>query len=308
MKSAARAIVTTNLNIKPYEKVLVVTDTKLMRIGQLIFDAAREVSVHTLLAAMEPTGRHGAEPPDEIAKLMKSSDVVIAPTYFSLTHTKARRDACDAGTRVATMPRVQAVSFTKGALTADYNEVKKLCEKMHAAIRDKTILRIRSQKGTDVTMEIGRHRFDKDTGVLHNKGDFGNLPAGEVDTAPNERTTNGRIVFDFFSDFGKNVEITVQDGYVQSVKNSSELEKVFSELGKKAKNIAEIGIGCNPKALLIKNVLEYEKILGTIHIALGNNMSYGGRIDVPFHEDGVILEPTLIADGKVLIQNGKWRI
>ncbi len=308
MKYAAHAIVTTNLNIKPWEKVLIITDTKMLNIGKLIFDAAKQVSVHSIMTVMEPTGRHGAEPLQEIAEIMKSSNVVIAPTYYSLSHTKARREANKAGARIATMPQVPKISFTKGGLTADYKEVKNLCEKMYAHLRGKKMLRVKSMNGTDVTMEVGKYLLEPDTGILHNKEDFGNLPAGEVSTAPTEGTTNGKIVFDYFGDFGKKVELDVRNGFVETVKNSKELEGVFSQLGKNSRSIAELGLGCNPKSLLINNVLEYEKIFGTVHIALGNNISYGGKVDVPIHQDGLVLEPTLIADGKVLIQNGKWRV
>jgi len=44
--------------------------------------------------------------------------------------------------------------------------------------------------------------------------------------------------------------------------------------------------------------------MGTIHIALGNNVSMGGSINVPIHLDGVIKKPTVFLDGKKLMENG----
>jgi leucyl aminopeptidase (aminopeptidase T) len=58
-------------------------------------------------------------------------------------------------------------------------------------------------------------------------------------------------------------------------------------------NIAEFGIGTNDHATRLDNILESEKILGTIHIALGDNSSFGGKIKTPFHQDFVFLKPTV---------------
>ena len=90
------------------------------------------------------------------------------------------------------------------------------------------------------------------------------------------------------------------------MEGSERLEKEVNEIGKMARNIAEIGIGTNPKARVIGNILEDEKVFGTVHIAIGNNLSFGGSVDVPLHVDGIILNPTLEADGEVLIKDGKW--
>ncbi|MFZ8830027.1 MAG: aminopeptidase, partial [Candidatus Aenigmatarchaeota archaeon] len=82
------------------------------------------------------------------------------------------------------------------------------------------------------------------------------------------------------------------------------LEKIFRELGEKARQIAEFGIGTNPKAKIIGNILEDEKVFGTCHFALGNNVNFGGNNDVSFHLDGIIEKPTIIVDGKEIMRNG----
>lgn len=76
--------------------------------------------------------------------------------------------------------------------------------------------------------------------------------------------------------------------------------------GEKAYRVAELGIGLNPKAKIIGLVLEDEKVLGTVHIALGNNLSFGGDNDVPLHLDGVILKPDIYVDGKKIMSRGKF--
>ncbi|MCK4520976.1 MAG: aminopeptidase, partial [Nanoarchaeota archaeon] len=77
---------------------------------------------------------------------------------------------------------------------------------------------------------------------------------------------------------------------------------------KNAYSVAELGIGTNNKAKITGNILEDEKAMGTAHIALGNNKSYEGKIDVPIHVDGVFFKPTIIVDDKKIMENGKLLI
>ncbi len=49
------------------------------------------------------------------------------------------------------------------------------------------------------------------------------------------------------------------------------------------RNIAELGIGCNPKAVVTGNVLEDEKV--GLHIAYGMSTHLGGKVKSDVHSD-----------------------
>ena len=83
---------------------------------------------------------------------------------------------------------------------------------------------------------------------------------------------------------------------------------MLDKVGKKARNIAEFGIGTNDSARLSGILLEDEKVMGTVHLALGNNVTMGGSVNVPMHVDGVIKKPTVYLDGKLLMDKGKLLI
>jgi leucyl aminopeptidase (aminopeptidase T) len=83
---------------------------------------------------------------------------------------------------------------------------------------------------------------------------------------------------------------------------------MLQPMGKMAFNIAELGIGTNDQAIVTGAILEDEKVMGTVHIALGNNISMGGTCDVGIHLDGVILAPTVSVDGKLIMERGKLKI
>jgi len=79
----------------------------------------------------------------------------------------------------------------------------------------------------------------------------------------------------------------------------------LSNYEKEAKNIAEFGVGTNPKAKVSGNILEDEKVFGTIHIALGSNYDFGGQVKAPIHLDGIIKTPTVLVDEKYLFKEGR---
>ena len=60
------------------------------------------------------------------------------------------------------------------------------------------------------------------------------------------------------------------------------MRKFFSE-NETRRNIAELGIGCNPNAVITGNVLEDEKV--GLHIAYGMSTHLGGKIKSDMHLD-----------------------
>lgn len=82
------------------------------------------------------------------------------------------------------------------------------------------------------------------------------------------------------------------------------------EVNLKARNVAEISIETNNKALVVNNVLESEKIFRSLYNAFGANFGFGGKVNAGFHTDAIILKPTLIGINKsgsetIIIENGK---
>jgi leucyl aminopeptidase (aminopeptidase T) len=68
--------------------------------------------------------------------------------------------------------------------------------------------------------------------------------------------------------------------------------------------VAEIGFGMNTGASISGRMLEDEGVFGTLHIGIGNNLSYGGDNATPIHIDLIMKKPTYIVDGKIIYQDG----
>ena len=254
-----------------------------------------------------PVGReNGEEPPKKIAEEMLKYDVILLITTKSLSHTQARRNA-SLRARIASMPNISEDMMSR--LDVDYNQMRERIEKIADILTKGNKVRILTDIGTNITMDIPG-KGETDTGIYINKGDFGNLPAGEAAVLP--RNSNGFFIVDAtFAGTGKldkPIKITVKDNYAVKIEGGEAAKKllnIINNFGEKARNIAELGIGTNDKAKITGLTLEDEKVLGTAHIALGNNKSYGGEVDVPLHLDGVFYNPTIFVDKKKIMDKGK---
>jgi leucyl aminopeptidase (aminopeptidase T) len=164
-------------------------------------------------------------------------------------------------------------------------------------------IRVKTPNGTSIRFSKRGRKAISDTGILTKKGSFGNLPAGEVFLAPVEETANGKLVVEWgpTRQLESPVTLTVKDGCVVDISGGDKyVEYLRMKLSERKENgnIAELGIGTNDAAKRPDNILESEKILGTVHIALGDNSSFGGKVKTPFHQDFVFFMPTVTLIGK----------
>ena len=300
------------MGTQPNESVLIVTDEFKKKIGYSLFQNAKRLGHESLFIEMKSKEMHGQEPIHQVAELMKMFDVVLCPTAKSLTHTNARRNASALGARIATFPGITEEIMIRG-LNADYNRIAALTIKLQEILNDVNIVRVTTPLGTDITMDITGRKALPSKGLFHKKGESGNLPTGEAYIAPLEGKSNGVFFVDGSMASlgvvkGKPIGIEVKDGFAVNISGGSQakkLDETLNKFGNLSRNIAEFGIGTNHKAKLSGVLLEDEKVMGTIHIALGDNKSMGGNVDIPIHLDGVVKKPTVFFDGKMIMKNGK---
>jgi aminopeptidase len=298
--------------VKKNEKILVVTDEIKREIGYSLYMNAIRLGYKALLVEMKSGKIHGEEPSDEVAHLMQQFDVVLIPTAKSLTHTDARRNASKKGARIATFPGITKEVMIRG-LNADYKKIDKLSTKLAVILREGNEIRVTAPSGTDISFKIEGRKAIASKGLYHKNGESGNLPTGETFVAPVEGTSNGVFVVDgSMAGLGlikdSKIRVEVKNGYATKITGGTaakKLKKMLDSVGREARNIAEFGIGTNDSAKLNGVLLEDEKVLGTVHIALGNNISMGGSVNVPIHLDGVIKQPSVYLDGKEIMKIGR---
>lgn len=225
-------------------------------------------------------------------------DVVIALSYYSTSHTRFRdmlNRIC--GVRYASMPLFDEPMLS-GPMMVDWKIMLDRTKKIAKRVNNCERIKIESQNGTSLILSKKGRDAKIDTGIINKPGQFSNLPAGEVYLAPLEGSAQGKLVLEWAPTrkLKNPIMLHVKKGLVQKIEGKDKyinyLEKKLSEK-KENRNIAELGIGTNDKAARPDNILESEKIFGTIHIALGDNSSFGGKIRASFHQDFVLFKPTI---------------
>ncbi len=218
-------------------------------------------------------------------------------------------------------PGVTVDMFTR-TVPIDYKLLQERAARMGSALSRAEAVTITAPGGTDLLIGLEGRKARKDDGNFRKPGSGGNVPAGEVFISPELGTSEGLIAFDgsISSDKGeiiikRPIKCTVEGGFVRKVSGSGEARRLRGtlersvkkakamaaegsipkergrEFGKNAYNLGELGIGLNPSARIVGNMLEDEKAFRTCHIAIGSN--YDLDAEALTHLDGLIREPTI---------------
>jgi len=265
------------------------------------------------------TGRSGVEPSLDVGEEMRNADVVVAMSTHSLSHTKAREEACKAGARVASMPGfLPEMLYAGGPMVVDHCRIVRESEKLAGLLTNSVKAEVSSRYGTEISFSLEGRRGLSDTGLLVQRGSWGNLPSGEAFIAPVEGTTNGRVVVKrgWHPDLGEDMILIFKDGNLSEVVGGGKVGRKLQDLMGfntnaepylSRRNLAELGVGTNPNARRRNNILEAEKIRGTVHIAVGGNSHMGGLVEADLHIDFVLPKATLLLDDETIMKNGRLK-
>jgi leucyl aminopeptidase (aminopeptidase T) len=306
---AVRAVVHDCLGVREGESALVICNPATQGMGERLRAEAEAAGADAVLAVMAERESHAAEPPEPVAAAMLSTDVILAPTVQSLSHTAARKAATEAGARIATLPGVTEEMLAR-VMSADMQTLRRRSRAVAEILTRGGEARITCANGSDLRLGLEGRTAIPDAGELSAPGAFGNLPCGEGFIAPVERTGKGRLVVDgsiaSVGTPGEPVALTVEGGALVSAtqEEGKRLMDLLTVHGADATQVAELGIGTNERAILTGEVLEDEKILGTAHVAFGASAGIGGTVQVPVHLDCVVMEPDVTVDGEPVVRGG----
>lgn len=170
------------------------------------------------------------------------------------------------------------------AYDVDYDMLKASCEEKISEIKGSKSVIIKTSDTDELTLNLdGR-------GWLIDAGD-GDLPCGEISIAPVEGVAEGSVYFDrlYVEDTGKyeDIRLIIKKGRLIS-SNKDDFNSYLKQLPENGNVICEFGIGMNPNITeLIGYTVLDEKMVGTFHIAIGDNTMFGGNNSAPLHMDFV---------------------
>jgi leucyl aminopeptidase (aminopeptidase T) len=241
------------------------------------------------------TGLNNKPVTEEIKNIVKNSNLVLAMTEFSATSSIL--PICRAegsSTRGASMPRIER-RMENSAFKANYQDVKRYAQAIEKLLNKSVGAEILFSTNDTLYIDLRNRKAHADTGDCTKYGQGINFPSGEAYKAPYEAAANEidtygpsktqgiwPVKYD-----GELVKYSVENNKIVEVigegKKADERRSFFNE-NETRKNIAELGIGCNPKAVVTGNVLEDEKVSG-LHIAYGLSSHLGGTVKSDVHQD-----------------------
>jgi leucyl aminopeptidase (aminopeptidase T) len=291
--------------------LLILVDAPRMGIGRRLMEAGLEAKVETILIAMPEMVRDGQEPPLAIARAMYDMQAIVIATERSMSHTLARKRASKSGARIVTMPGVTEEMLDIGGMTANFMDIHRDARQLFKRIKGTRTVRITTKAGTNIGMSVkGRPWIAEDTGICHRKGEFTNLPAGEIFISPVEGTVEGSIVVDgsFRGLVEEPVAIKVADGFATQIKGAREAVHEMNKGGKDGRMVAKVGIGLNPKARVVGKEIEDSKVMGAVSIGFGDNARFGGHVRCPSYVEAIVKDATIAIDNLVVFKEGKYAL
>jgi len=225
-----------------------------------------------------------------------------------------------------------------GAVQCDYEKMAKRAEKMLQKLNGVKTVSIVAPAGTDINVELPTEvKFETDCicvppDAYGNPGKICNLPIGEAEALRRIRKSlageeveypvkligNGKLVCDVCADGidkliepDKPIEISFRNGVVERFHTTDDTFQALPKewVEREAKYglkpiLEEVAFGLNDKAREVKELLEAEKKLGTIHAAVGH---------VKSHSDFVVRKPTVNltytnGNQELLIKDGELKL
>lgn len=259
------------------------------------------------IASYPATGLHNTGLPEDIIKKVEKSNLVIALTEYSASHPLGlichRNNSI---TRCGSLPLVER-RMENTALKADFTLVRKYVKSLENLLNASIGAHVSFSTNDTLYIDLRNRKACVDDGICFNAGKVINLPFGESYKPPyeavgdevddyGESKTKG-ILPEYFGD--EIVKYQVENNRITKIEGEGkkvvEMQHFFNE-NLSRRNIAELGIGCNPNAVVTGNILEDEKVAG-LHIAYGLSKSFGGKVDCDMHKDicfpkGAIVEAT----------------
>lgn len=310
--AVCRDIVEAIAGVTSDEEVVVLTDPLMVDIARSLAAASRATDATTSLMVKPRLAAHNVEPPAAVAGALRNADVAFDAGTYDIAHTDARREASAAGTRFVLMRGIsEAVMIDQ--METDYDDLRTVTRAVAEIQTAAESARITSDRGTDLTVDLtGRSGFPIDDGF-----DEGLvvLPAGKSAISPVEGSAQGTVVVDYSIDnvgsLDAPVELAVEDGRVTDIsggQQAAELRDLVDAEGECARNVAEApSIGTNADVDLTGNQATDKKKRGTMHVAIGDNVTLGGSVDCDLHLDMTLTDATVAFDGFTVVEDGRFR-
>ena len=317
------------MGVRPGDRVFIITDVARAELAQLVAQACRE------RGAEPPTVRrleeYGERPLTVLPDSLREDIAAARPT---VTYYIATARPGELGLRQPLLPYLaQELRVRHGhmigidaevmadAMCADYDRVFSRTMQVYEIVNRARSIHVASTKGSDLIATFRPDwRWVPCHGRYTEQGMWGNLPEGEVYTAP--ASLQGRLVADVLGDYfsakygvlAEPVTFVIDDSHIADIQTpnralADELHQYFWD-APNGRRAGEYAIGTlEGLSGLTGNLLQDEKMPG-LHVAFGNPYPQftGADWASPVHVDCVVTGCTIAVDSRTIMRDGQFSL
>ncbi len=319
LESGAKELIETYVALEKGEELVIFCDSARNDLADACVRAASTVKAHSSVFLVTEATRPIRSLTEVMERALEEADVALIMLSHQHEETKFRKQVVDytrkRPIRVANMPGIERTHFEK-YLNVNHDDLVRNSERLAVALMKAKKVEVSTKIGTQIEISLrgwSPRVGEASTGLLTEPGLWGNLPSGEAFVMPLPRKANGKIVVDGSIPnlpIKQPLTITVKDGRAIDIKPKDCKEydalcRSFKGGGPNSTVLIEFGMGTNDQIRSISgSILTDEKIKGTVHFGFGSDEGFGGTTKAGNHDDLVILHPTVLLDGGVLMKNG----
>jgi leucyl aminopeptidase (aminopeptidase T) len=323
------------LEARPGESILIVTDDVRQDVANAFAQGAIKLGLWTRMVVLETQeGEFRKTPPQHLVEMINSPhqpDIFVNTLRGMAEETPFRIATIKLETRkgksrLGHCPGITMDMLTEGALSLsreENTEMQNVARSLLAVLQDVDSVHVTAPAGSDFTLNVKGRTWFSDTFINWKDMKWMNLPTGEVLIGPVENGMQGTLVCDLavggIGPVKSSICLSVKDGKVERVESDDKnaVQKVLytQAIDTMAKHVGEFALGLNPKARIVEEFLESEKVGSAIHVAFGSNIDYPGVVanNSATHQDFLVDKPTVVvtySDGntRTIMENGKIMI
>lgn len=316
MERGARIIIQDWVNVKPWDKLLIVTTKEHLPEARMLrkYAVHRARSVNSLI--VENKGKHVGVFFDANEEVFDPYTAIIAATDYSLVTTKAAKRAIKKKKKFLSLP----LSTNDGRsmleydfLTMDTKKSRLMAKVVMKYLRQSTIIHVTTPAGTDMKFYKEGRNPGFFNGVLKDGKGYSSASI-EVYIPIEETRTEGIMVVDgslgYIGRADEPTRLVFKEGRITEIEETptGQRLKAYMEEYRDSRIYigGELGIGLNSYSKCLGNCyIEDESAYGTFHVGVGRNLALGGKQNANGHFDLVCLEPDIYTDNRQIMQKGK---
>ncbi|MEK7728871.1 MAG: hypothetical protein AAB354_10690 [candidate division KSB1 bacterium] len=319
LEKAAQLALFEGLDLQPKQTLLLVAQPKLAPAAHVFRKVAEKERVEVLFLEIPNHNKHPLISPLTRNLIAHVERVVLLASYLDPESLHWLRH--QSRSRVIVWPQLEEETIARCA-NSDLKKLRERCRKLADILTIGRNLTLRHESGLELELSLAQRRGHAEVLPLENEMFCASLPCGRAFSSTQASSVSGEMLLNGIAGergfSTQPIHVKMVDGkltLIRGAKNANIMRRrlratwTTAESGDSAakpsvgRSCVEIGLGLNEHAKLGQSELEDEKVSGTVHLGFGRRSTPARPAEILVR--GIVVNPTLIIDGREIMQKGR---